>query len=228
MTMPKEVTDAVLKVMEDVGYIRKTGENNFHGYKYASIEGVLEKVQPALVKCGLAITQSEISHAIVADGHLMEAVYEFTLSTKGVQSAPIRHTGLASLRNTKGGYDDKAMNKCHTAARKYFILGVFQIPTGLAEDPDAEEDKPKNKGGNDKDKREDTDKQEDTGLAAAKAFVRRSIKEIGALTNEKALAEWKGKMDGHLARLLDKYPDEGAAVMSALVAQAQAFKAAAK
>ena len=223
MTMPKEVSDAVLKVMEEVGYIQKTGTNQFHNYKYASIEAVLEKVQPALVKCGLAITQSEVSHGIVADGNLMEAVYEFTLSANGTQSAPIRHTGLASLRNTKGGYDDKALNKCHTAARKYFILGVFQIPTGLAEDPDAEEDKPKNKAaGNNQ------QKQEDTGLAATKAWVRRSIKEIGALTSEKALADWKSKMDGHLARLMERYPDEGAAVMSALMAQAQAFKAAAE
>jgi len=222
MTMPKEVTDAVLKVMQEVGYIKKASTNEFHNYKYASIEAVLEKVQPALVKCGLTITQSEVSHAIIADGALMEAVYEFTLSANGTQSAAIRQTGLASLRNTKGGYDDKALNKCHTAARKYFILGVFQIPTGLAEDPDAEEDKPKNKGAG------NNQPQEDTGLAAAKAFVRRSVKEIGALTSATALAEWKAKMDGHLARLLDKYPDEGAAVMSALVAQAQAFKAAAE
>ena len=207
MTMPKEVTDAVLKVMQEVGYIKKASTNEFHNYKYASIEAVLEKVQPALVKCGLTITQSEVSHAIIADGALMEAVYEFTLSANGTQSAAIRQTGLASLRNTKGGYDDKALNKCHTAARKYFILGVFQIPTGLAEDPDAEED---------------------TGLAAAKAFVRRSVKEIGALTSATALAEWKAKMDGHLARLMERYPDEGAAVMSALMAQAQSFKAAAE
>jgi hypothetical protein len=220
--MPKEVTDAVLKVMQEVGYIKKASTNEFHNYKYASIEAVLEKVQPALVKCGLTITQSEVSHAIIADGALMEAVYEFTLSANGTQSAAIRQTGLASLRNTKGGYDDKALNKCHTAARKYFILGVFQIPTGLAEDPDAEEDKPKNKGAG------NNQPQEDTGLAAAKAFVRRSVKEIGALTSATALAEWKAKMDGHLARLMERYPDEGAAVMSALMAQAQSFKAAAE
>jgi len=92
----------------------------------------------------------------------------------------------------------------------------------LAEDPDAEEDKPKNKGAG------NNQPQEDTGLAAAKAFVRRSVKEIGALTSATALAEWKAKMDGHLARLMERYPDEGAAVMSALMAQAQSFKAAAE
>lgn len=141
--MPKEIAEAVIRMMEEVGYIQKTGENKFHGYKYASIEKVLEKVQPALTKVGLVITQDETGHAIVAEGQLMEATYAFALTHKsGVQSTPVRHTGLASLRNTKGGYDDKALNKCHTAARKYFILGLFQIPTGLAVDPDDDEDRP--------------------------------------------------------------------------------------
>ena len=73
--------------MEEVGYIQKTGTNQFHNYKYASIEAVLEKVQPALVKCGLAITQSEVSHGIVADGNLMEAVYEFVVEDMPVTVA---------------------------------------------------------------------------------------------------------------------------------------------
>jgi hypothetical protein len=37
---------------------------------------------------------------------------------------------MSTCRNTKGGFDDKAANKCHTAARKYFLLGLFQVPTG--------------------------------------------------------------------------------------------------
>lgn len=141
--MPKEMVEAIATMMVKVGYIQKKGENKFHGYKYASIEDVLDKVQPALADVGLVITQDELSHSIIADGQLMEATYAFGLSHKsGVTAPPIRHTGLAALRNTKGGYDDKALNKCHTAARKYFILGLFQIPTGLAVDPDEDEDKP--------------------------------------------------------------------------------------
>ena len=141
--MPEAVAKAIVAMMVKVGYVQKKGENKFHGYKYASIEDVLEKVQPALTDCGLVITQDELAHDVIAEGQLMEATYAFSLShISGAQWGPIRHTGLASLRNTKGGYDDKALNKCHTAARKYFILGLFQIPTGLAADADDEEDKP--------------------------------------------------------------------------------------
>lgn len=141
--MPKEIAEAVILMMVKVGYVQKKGKNEFHNYKYASIEGVLEKVQPALAECGLVITQDELSHGVIADGQLMEANYAFTLTHKsGVQSSVIRHTGLAAVRNSKGGYDDKSLNKCHTAARKYFILSLFQIPTGLADDPDEQEDQP--------------------------------------------------------------------------------------
>ncbi len=141
--MPKEIAEAIITMMVKVGYIQKTGTNSFHNYKYAKIETLLEKVQPALTECGLVISQDELAHAVIADGNLMEATYAFSLSHRsGAQWGPIRHTGLASLRNSKGGYDDKALNKCHTAARKYFILALLQIPTGDHVDPDEEEDKP--------------------------------------------------------------------------------------
>jgi hypothetical protein len=141
--MPAEIATAVLEVMAEVGYVQKTGTNSFQNYKYASIEGVLEKVQPALVKAGLLITQTEVGHTITAEDNLMEATYSFSLFHKsGAEARPIKITSLSALRNSKGGYDDKALNKCNTAARKYFILGLFQIPTGLESDADEEEDKP--------------------------------------------------------------------------------------
>jgi hypothetical protein len=55
----------------------------------------------------------------------------------------IKQTGVSTCRNTKGGWDDKSLNKCHTAARKYFLLALFQIPTGDEEDDaDRGENKP--------------------------------------------------------------------------------------
>lgn len=204
MTMPKEVTDAVIQMMKRVGYIQKTGTNEFHKYKYASIEGVLEKVQPALVECGLAVSQNEVSHAIVAEANLMEATYEFVLShSSGAHSTPIRHTGLAALRNSKGGYDDKALNKCHTAARKYFILGMFQIPTGL--DADADDAQPQH---------EPPPKVDRT--AAAKSYVDEAIKAIGTLTDAAGLNAWVEANKSKLERLREVY-DEGSRQVSGAI-----------
>jgi hypothetical protein len=202
-----KIAEAVLKVMSQVGYVQKKGVNSFQNYKYASIEGILEKVQPALVDCGLVIVQSEISHEIVAEGNMMEAVYEFTLHhSSGETSTPIRQTGLSSLRNSKGGYDDKALNKCHTTARKYFILGLFQIPTGLADDADAEEDKP-------------VVEPPDPAMQAAKAFVRKAIKETGAAMSEADLDNWVNAWAKHIEQLRAKYPEEAKAVDAAINAQ---------
>jgi len=54
---------------------------------------------------------------------------------------PQRQTGTSKVRDSKGGYDDKGLNKCHTSARKYFLMSLFQIPTTDDEDAD--------QGGND-------------------------------------------------------------------------------
>ena len=141
--MPAPIAEAISKIMATVKNVEKNGENKFHNYKFAKVEDLIFQVQPAMAEAGLIITQDEIGHEIVSDA-LMLATYGFGLSHKsGVTwAASVHQTGMASLKNTKGGYDDKALNKCHTAARKYFILGLFQIPAGDLPDADVEEDKP--------------------------------------------------------------------------------------
>jgi hypothetical protein len=140
--MPKAIAEAIGSIMGKVKNVEKHGTNTFHNYKFAKVEDLMFQVQPAMVDAGLVITQDEVGHEIVADT-LMLATYAFSLSHKsGVTWGPVHQTGMSNLRNTKGGYDDKALNKCHTAARKYFILGLFQIPAGDLPDADTEEDKP--------------------------------------------------------------------------------------
>lgn len=142
--MPKTVAEAVNAVMGKVKHVDKSGENKFHNYKYARVEDLMAKVQPAMFDAGLVIVQSEVERQLIGEGALMVATYEFALAHKSgeVWDERIRHTGMAAARNSKGGFDDKALNKCHTAARKYFIIGLLQVPTGDLPDVDAEEDKP--------------------------------------------------------------------------------------
>lgn len=135
--LPPKVAEAVVKVMGSVGYIQKKGFNDFHKYKFAAVGDVLAKLQPAMHEAGLMIAQDEVSHAVLADS-AMTATYQFVLSHASGetwQHFP-KHTGMAALRNSKGTIDDKALNKCHTAARKYFLLALFQIPTEDENDAD--------------------------------------------------------------------------------------------
>lgn len=139
-----KIVSAVAKIMGEVGSVKKDGENKFHNYKYATASDILHKLQPLLAKEGLVVFQNECQRELIADGAALTITYEFVLAHKEGETWPDkpRHTGMASARNSKGGFDDKAANKCHTAARKYFLLALFQIPTGDYDDADQQEDAP--------------------------------------------------------------------------------------
>lgn len=142
--MSAKVAEAINAVMGEVGYIQKKGENKFHGYKFAAIGDVLAELQPAMHKSGLIVIQDEVSNELLDGGAIMTARYAFRLLHKSGEEWPsvAHHTGMAAARNSKGTPDDKALNKCHTAARKYFLMALFQIPTGDHVDPDEDGDVP--------------------------------------------------------------------------------------
>ena len=150
-TYPAEVMNAIAEIMASDLYVQKRGSNKFHGYKYATVGDLLDKIQPLMAKHGLVVLQSERTKDFVDGGNVLAIDYEFTLAHKSGAVWPDRPviTGMTSCRNSKAGFDDKSANKCHTAARKYFLLGLFQVPTGedyrepLHDgDADAQEDQP--------------------------------------------------------------------------------------
>lgn len=126
--MPAEIGKAIIDVMSEVRGIEKRGENTFHRFKFMTIGDLMIELQPAMAKAGLFVLQSEYS-AEEKNGALM-VTYAFGLghSSGVIWSCPLLQTGMATLLNSKGGVDDKARNKCHTAARKYFLISLFQIP----------------------------------------------------------------------------------------------------
>lgn len=138
-----KILEAINAIMAEVGSVGKSGMNEFQHYKYAQVSDILKVVQPLLAKHGLIIIQHELTRELVGNDSLLAITYHFVLahssgeflsrpSELGSDTATIfriAQTGMSSVRNSKGGYDDKAANKCHTAARKYFILALFQIPT---------------------------------------------------------------------------------------------------
>jgi hypothetical protein len=139
-----EIIKSISNVMAQVGSVKKEGTNQFHNYKYAAAADVLHKLQPLLAKEGLVIFQNERERSFIEGGAILSVTYEFTLAHKSGELWPekIVRTGMAPARNSKGGFDDKALNKCHTAAHKYFHITLFEIPTGDYDDADADEDKP--------------------------------------------------------------------------------------
>lgn len=143
---PIQITDspliaAIARVMSAVGSVEKDGHNQFHNYKYTSAAAIANALQKLMAENGLVIVQRE------RDVQYMEAMgtlaikYDFdVMHVSGFSLPPVQHTGMSAAKNSKGGFDDKASNKCHTAARKYFLLGLFHIPSGDFPDADAHED----------------------------------------------------------------------------------------
>lgn len=140
--MPKAVAEAIGSVMSRVRHVEKKGRNQFHNYNFARVEDLLFQVQPAMAATGLIITQDEVSVSEMCGGALLAVQYAFTLShVSGVSwASPVRQTGLSAVRTRNGHIDDKAFNKAHTAARKYFLLGLLQVPAGDLPDADADGD----------------------------------------------------------------------------------------
>jgi hypothetical protein len=129
---------AIAAVMNEVHVVAKRGENEFHRYRYATMGDILKEITPLLGRHGIVIFQSETGRAMFDDDNVIAVEYAFTVAHASGETwpQPLRQTGVSACRNSKGGWDDKALNKCHTAARKYFLLALFQIPTGEEDDAD--------------------------------------------------------------------------------------------
>src|SRR6266403_1429055 len=135
---------AIAAVMTEVHTVAKRGVNEFHRYQYATMGDILKEITPLLGKHGIVIFQSETGRAMFDEDNVIAIEYAFTVAHASGEIWPhaIKQTGVSTCRNSKGGWDDKSLNKCHTAARKYFLLALFQIPTGDEADADQGDRRP--------------------------------------------------------------------------------------
>jgi ERF superfamily len=141
---PGKITGAIVGVMAEVGTVAKRGHNNFHNYNFAQMQDVLQELTPLMAKHGLAILQTEVERGFDDQGKAIAIKYAFTLAHSSGEVWPERiyQTGSANCRTSKGSWDDKAIAKAHTGARKQVLLALFQVPTGDVEDGDADGSEP--------------------------------------------------------------------------------------
>ena len=141
-TPPTEITEtltpeavilrAMNAVMQEAGYVQKTGENTFHGYRYASEADVLERLRPAMVKHGLILIPSvqQVS-SIDTHGNTTVSVHSTLAHVSGaIWPQPIIAAGCGNDRSKSGTFGDKGLYKALTGANKYMLFKLFQIETG--------------------------------------------------------------------------------------------------
>jgi hypothetical protein len=136
----KNIIEAICAITGAVKPVEKRGRNDFQKYDYATAADVLHQLQPLLSQNGLVVFHTEADREEI-EGGVLAITYEFSLVHKSGEQwqSPFRQTGMAQCRNIKGGFDDKAANKCLTAAMKYFLVTLFKIPTGDFPEADADD-----------------------------------------------------------------------------------------
>jgi len=132
-----KLAGAIAKVMAEIGVVTKTGEHKHFHFKFTTANDLLTKLTPLMGKNGIAVIQDEVSRTFV-ESNYVAAVYEFTIMHESGAVWPHRprFTGLSLAKSEKGGFDPACLNKCAIAARKYFLLSLFQIPASDVDDAD--------------------------------------------------------------------------------------------
>lgn len=133
------IAAAISAIMSEIGVVGEGGENKFQNYKYMSYKDMYRKLTPLMGKHGLAVIPTEKICSIFDNDAVVTATYSFTIIHKSGEVWPFQPewTGVSRARDSKGGWDDKSLNKCATAAQKYFLKALFQVPSGEDdEDPD--------------------------------------------------------------------------------------------
>jgi hypothetical protein len=134
--MSDTLTSKLAKIMGEVGYVQKDARNDHQGYKYASAEAVLRKVNAACSREGVCIQSST---------ELLKYDTRVKVNGKSENYALVRLT----LHFRYGGEDcsaqglgegadagDKAIYKANTGAMKYALSSAFCISWG--DDPEAD------------------------------------------------------------------------------------------
>lgn len=136
-----KIIRAIHAVMQEVDYVQKKGENDFHGYKYATEADVLDRLRPAMVKHGLVLIPSvaQVSNIDQWGNTTVSVHYTLAHIDGGVWPNPIVGAGCGGDKN-RNGVGDKGLYKAITGANKYLLFKLFQIETGNDEPEDTRGD----------------------------------------------------------------------------------------
>ncbi len=131
----------IARIMGRIDYLPKDGRNAHFGYAYATDRTVYDTVRKLLAEEGVAVIVSMVDaiqerYTVAGKGGDREerhtrALFEFTLA-----DGETGQTVTCRWQAEAQGGDDKGINKCATAALKYWLLKTFVIPTG--DDPDGD------------------------------------------------------------------------------------------
>jgi len=125
-----QLVAALGAIMAEVGYVRGTGRNDHHGYKYTSDEDLAASIQPALVKHGCALLP--VRTVTERDGSRTIITVTWRVAHKSGEWMQVETVGEGIDKQ------DKSTAKALTGARKYAMRLLFCVPTGDDNEKEAE------------------------------------------------------------------------------------------
>lgn len=118
-------------VMEEVSYIKKTGENDYHGYSYLTEKDLVEKIRKPLIDENVMIFTSSEEVGEQRDNITrVRTEHTFVCGDTGA-TVTVQSRGQGQDDQDKGGY------KAITGAMKYFLYKTFLVPAG--DDPEQDQ-----------------------------------------------------------------------------------------
>lgn len=140
---------AICGVMEDIKAVGKDALNKTQGFKYRSIDAVMNALNPAMIKhkifCAPEVIEQIREERTTGKGSTLiysvcKIRYRFFTVDGSYVDAVVVGEGMDS--------GDKATNKAMSVAFKYACFQTFCIPTeNLIDDPDADIPEPNRKNG---------------------------------------------------------------------------------
>lgn len=134
----QKLASKFINVMQECSHIAKSGTNSYHGYKYATSSDVMQKVNSAFTKFGIAsfVSPSLISlQDVTTIKGNVEHLATVEVEIKLVDKDSGEETTLKGLGNGQDS-GDKAVAKALTSAMKYAYMMSLAISTG--DDPEAD------------------------------------------------------------------------------------------
>jgi hypothetical protein len=130
---PPAIFPAMLAVLRDVEAVGKNRANQTQGYKFRSIDDVLNAIHPSLAKAGVFLAPEVTDRQIERtekEGKTggMQTTWHVHLTVRhrfyAVDGSSVDVTTIGSAMDS----GDKASNKAMSAALKYALIEAFAIP----------------------------------------------------------------------------------------------------
>lgn len=206
--MPPEIAKAVIAVMKKIKQLGVDEKNAHGGYNYVSVDKFFDHVGRLMAEADLFNVVNEVSsvterkeatdnYGKTKVSNWMTCTYEiFLFHASGAEYGPIRRTVQVAATGPQ------SYGSAMSFAEKYFLRGLFKIPTGEQDaDQDAQLGLPQScaNGGA---------RRDDDGHAnAVSTYVKNSKKRIAEFTDLDALKEWWADQDKMMRGLFDSEND---------------------